>query len=471
MAIVSITNLKRRKEDRTRTQSSKPFYEFINNLSDSLLFEILYRLPWLSVLRCKSVSKRWNSLISNPYFVKSFIHHRRQQFGMHYLEPSFTLLLQYTYDHKNILPIPSDNSDFFISRGSNGGIDFLNFLPSIVERVKQQYSFRIEASFNDLLLVYCFPNYYICNPLTKTWFTLPLLPYPMGRETIVMIGFICEPYSCEDKDDRDPCVTTRYKVVRICSPIQRNQIEMEIFSSETGEWCSSVVSSPRRLNYSNYKTIDVGVVACNTMLHWVDVDEKDNMIKGFVGFDPFNDAQQCCYIDPPTDLLRDEFISLGVFQGRLRIYQRPWLPMKACNFYVWELEDYINAGTWCLKHKVYFKDMVSDYPGLVKIAKEFHPPVDLLAFHPNDGELVFLQFRNYVVLCNMRTGVLKFAGQLQDMGKILLGNSNNFVTVQAKSAFVLRQPLFPTQLFPKPIPKPIPPPLWSRPYRRFSYEV
>ncbi|KAK7834282.1 hypothetical protein CFP56_024766 [Quercus suber] len=365
MAIEPITNLKRRKEDRTWTQSSKPSYEFINNLSDSLLFEILYPLPWLSVLRCKSVSKRWNSLISNPYFVKSFIHHRRQQFGMHYLEPSFTLLLQYTYDHK------------------------------------------------------------------------------------------------------DPCVTTRYKVVRICSPIQRNQIEMEIFSSETGEWCSSVVSSPRGLNYFNYNTIDVGVVACNTMLHWVDVDERDKMIKGFVGFDPFNDAQQCCYIDPPTDLLRDEFISLGVFQGSLRIYQRPWLPIKACNFYVWELEDYINAGTWCLKHRVYFKDMVSDYPGLVKIAKGFHPPVDLLAFHPNDGELVFLQFRNYVVLCNMRTGVLKFAGQLQDMGKILLGNSNNFVTVQAKSAFVLRQPLFPTQLFPKPIP----PPLLSRPYRSSSSSV
>jgi hypothetical protein len=122
-------------------------------------------------------------------------------------------------------------------------------------------------------------------------------------------------------------------------------------------------------------------------------------------------------------------------------------------FFFWELEDYGNAGTWCMKHKVYLNDVVSEHAKLVEIAKKSgpRPCVHLLVFHPNNGEIVFLQFLNYIVLCNMRTMVLKMAGQLRHKGKILAGNSSSLVHVPAKSVFLLGQPSWPTPVPPLPI--------------------
>jgi hypothetical protein len=273
-----------------------------------------------------------------------------------------------------------------------------------------------------------------------------------------MVGFICEPYS-----DKELAIGNyRYKVVRwICPSLESNisELQMEIFSSETGEWSNFVVSLPRGRRFNphiNRIMREAGVVACNGMLHWLDVDEGDEMIKGFVVFDPFNEnAEQCLrYIDPPIEFLRhdDENFFFEVFQGRVRIFQSPFhFPSKDTFFSVWELEDYGNAGKWCMKHKVYFKDMVSEHPDLVTIARKSSWWVDFLAFHPKDGEIVILRFVNYVVLCNMRTMVLKIEGQLRDKRKVLVGNDGPFIPVPAKSVFLLGQPSWPTPVPPLPL--------------------
>ena len=121
------------------------------------------------------------------------------------------------------------------------------------------------------------------------------------------------------------------------------------------------------------------------------------------------------------------------------------------NFDVWELEDYSNADTWCLKHKVYMKDLVSESSDLVDIAMDIWRTVSFLAFHPTVGEIAFLQFRNYIVLCNMQTKVLKVASKLREKGKILDGNSLYFLSLPPKSTFVLGQPSWPTPVHPFPL--------------------
>ena len=449
---------KRRKRRRIiEEEPNDPIQIDIEKLPDALLFEVLYRLPCRWALQYKSVSKRWCSLISHPQFVRTYIHHRHQ-FRKSDTYP-FTLVLYYGKQfNNNILALPfyDDSGD---GGGGSDGLDFLNFLPDI-ELARKGYTFSIEASFNDLLLVYsevpkslsrswgpAFRLYRICNPLTKQWITLPCLPF---RESyrFVLVGFICNLYSC---DKEQGCTTNAhysYKVVRILSPTESNttQIHMEIFSSDTGEWCHSLVSSPRGLNPFHIRSLNAGVVACNGMLHWV--DENDRTIKGFVVFDPFNEAQGCRYIDPPSDLCLEELVYLGVFQGRLRIFQKP---IFGSNFSVWELEDYNIAGKWCLKYKIYFKDLVSEYADLVKIAKKTSPPGSLLAFHPNVGENVFLQFHNYIVLCNMQTKVLTMTGRLRDRGRILADNTSlEEYKVYAKYVFIVGQSSWPT-----PVPLPL----------------
>uniref|UniRef100_A0A2N9J502 F-box domain-containing protein n=1 Tax=Fagus sylvatica TaxID=28930 RepID=A0A2N9J502_FAGSY len=278
---------------RSRIEKEDPYDLFnIDELPDDLLCEILKRLPssqW--VLQCKSVSKRWYSLISDPCFIRSFIHHRHcHQFS------------------------------------------------------EQQFNFLSHYS-------------------------------------------------------RDECV---------------------VLPSNTSELCS------RKISVNSLLCLHLLVLfACNGMLHWVDTNSN-----GIVVFDPFNDVEQCHYIDPPIGLWATAKISLGLFQGRLRIFHN-------CDeeFYVWELKD--NYGTWCMKHKVNLKKIVSQNSRLVEITKAYSPRVNFVAFHPNDGELVFLQFLDDIVLCNMRTRVLNIARTIP--------NSHMC------SSLLLLQPSWPTPVAPLPL--------------------
>nr|POE44879.1 hypothetical protein CFP56_76213 [Quercus suber] len=206
----------------------------------------------------------------------------------------------------------------------------------------------------------------------------------------------------------------------------------EIFSSETNEWCNSFVESPRELYRFSFKSKRLGVVACNGMLHWADVDGENGMTKGFVVFDP----QQCHlrYIDPPI-LPIECFISFGVFQGRLRLYYSP-IDYNASNISVWELVDYDSAGTWSLKHKVCYKGIISECSTFFDKRvdeEELQGPVKFIAYHQNDGDIVFLQFSNYIVSCNMRTRVCALAA---------------IVSMRVTSIFLLGQPSWPTPIHP-----------------------
>jgi F-box interacting protein len=370
----------------------------INKLPDAMLSEILYRLPCRLALQCKSLSKRWFSLVSDPYFICGFIDHHSDCSSQ-----PFNLLLQnklnYFTCRKDIKVFPSNNSDL---PRRNYFLKFLN----------PDFGMSIQASFNDLVLVFSKAKrkYHICNPLIREWLTLPRPP--IEKTNSFMAGFICDSYS-------------RYKVVRIYNPSKpkTTQLEMEIFCSETGKWRNSVVSSPRELNFSTIDSMRTGVVACNGMLHWLDTcynDELNVKVKGIVVFDPFNDTERCLYIDPPINYHTPEgYNSIGMFQGRLRILQfacYPHVAVKATRFSVWELEDYSNAGTWCMKHEVYFDKIVSEERFTVinmdQIQRPYLPLMNFVAFHPNDGELVFFQFLNYLVLCNMQTKVLNIAGTI-----------------------------------------------------------
>ena len=425
----------------------------IEQLPDDVLLEIFYRLPCRSAVGCSSVSKRWCSLISHPNFIPHYINHRHQY---QYIEP-FTLVFQ---NGDDLVVLPSDNSssESFEDFGRSGGygrvVDFLNFLP-----YRQPYNdLRIVASFKDLLLVSsevstnC--DYFICNPLTEQWLKLPRLPptmsiWPPSQYTLV--GFICEPF------------THSCKVVRIhCPTREANNITLlrvETFSSETGEWSNSFVLSPQGLNPFSFVSKLHRVIACNGMLHWVQVDSEDGhgTMKGILVFDP--QGGHLRYIRLPVSP-QGNVISFGVFQWRLRLFQRSlnlripdrelgyryfsFCASDACNFSVWELEDYADAGIWTLKHEVYFKDMLSECSTVIKMVGR-REPVVFIAFHQNDGDIVFLNFGDDILSCNLRTRVCTLVrGIVSSMHK--------------SSVFVLGQPSWPTPVHPLPLKFESPPP-------------
>ncbi|KAK7830142.1 hypothetical protein CFP56_028551 [Quercus suber] len=123
------------------------------------------------------------------------------------------------------------------------------------------------------------------------------------------------------------------------------EFKVDIFSSETGKW-------------SQFASV------CPTDCH--------------VGFNPY--TSKCCqFFEKPVDLNR----SYGIFE-RLGVF---------------------HGGKWYLKHKVYLRDLEKS-PCLTELLR-VDPIVEVLAYHPNDGEIMYLMIETKVVSCNLRRKTLE----------------------------------------------------------------
>ena len=107
-----------------------------------------------------------------------------------------------------------------------------------------------------------------------------------------------------------------------------------------------------------------------------------------------------------------------------------------------------------MKQKVYFSNMVfGDYPEKANLLKIYgldyvkdperakmmlYRCMTFLAFHPNDGDSVFLDCGDSVQLCNLRTGVLKRVRYYS-------------YHIRVRSKFQLVQPSWPTPVPPLPL--------------------
>jgi hypothetical protein len=128
-------------------------YFVIDNseIPDGVLMEILLRLPLKSIFKFKCVSKRWLSVISDPYLVTSFL----AQLKKESLSPAWDLLFCYMYNGggeisaKDMAPrLTFKNHPDFKPRGFS-----LEFLTCEVH--PQNQSIKVLAASNGLMLMSC----------------------------------------------------------------------------------------------------------------------------------------------------------------------------------------------------------------------------------------------------------------------------------------------------------------------------
>ncbi|KAJ6677291.1 hypothetical protein OIU85_010454 [Salix viminalis] len=207
-------------------ESTKVFW-YDSDIPDSLLTEILIRLPVKSIFLFKSVSKRWLSLISDAFFGRYYAARINNDPALSRSHQPWIFLFPYFY--KEVLPTEtvirfptSFNPELFYELSSS--LFSLSFLP--VQTEDSVLSLHIIASSSGLVL--CCRNaypltYYVCNPLTKQHVILPTPPKPASFCHSMDAGIIC-------KDDGS------YTVVRIPNEqSSSNMLELEIFSSETAD--------------------------------------------------------------------------------------------------------------------------------------------------------------------------------------------------------------------------------------------
>lgn len=400
----------------------------INNLPDNLLIEILKRLPCQVVLRSESVCKRWLSLISDPFFVRCFIHHHRGSID-HSLP--FTLVHQFYYWHHHITETASRKIHLVSEHPILQSRDLLlDFLPCFQH--PDPWPIRIVASHGDLVV--CHDNklysshqsmYYVCNLLTRQWCALPPI---LGRhvEDDMAIGLV----TYDGENHLLPLF--QYKVVRIlkvgtCS----NDLIVETFSSDTGEWNESLLSCPQSIQrFWQFRT---SAVTLNNALHWI---INGNNGETIVVFDPFRSINdQCWLIDPPLELKFEmAHVCLGICRERLRVSTIKGVhPNRMLK--VWELQDYGKAN-WTLKYRICLKEMVfvsdCEFDML-----EFSTNL-VLSFHPNDEDVVYLRCHNHIMKCHVRKGTLEVVSKC-------LGDPT-FV-IRTLTVFPLLHPCWPSSVY------------------------
>ncbi|XP_021828683.1 uncharacterized protein LOC110769083 [Prunus avium] len=417
----------------------------IDDLPQHLLVEILCRLPSSKIVfQCKCVSRRWFALISDPYFVLRFVSLQKcttddvlvqRDADMDAILFYFNNLIHGRYliwDYFVMAALPAKCKSRNLS---------LSFLPCFDQTTLPKP--RILGTYNDLILCSTTweEDYYICNPYTRQWIALP--PTPQVHSGPVIRGFMCDhPYYNHEElvgnrtssNNIKLNAEYRYRVVRITAVqencFQENYLEftVEIYSSETGEWRESVISSSRGFSFIPYACTPG--VAYNGMLYWL---SSDGLL---IGVDPFNNInssistganttgdivvnnESCRFVQFHKPEYNIEYVQcLGVCQGRLRMCHYDMEdPFKRGIVCVWELKEVEEddqkadgiAGRlmkWCLIKKLVLDEMVAENPDIAKWRAEagWWWLASVRAFDPNDEDILYLYLDEDIVACNFRT--------------------------------------------------------------------
>ncbi|CAL1363012.1 unnamed protein product [Linum trigynum] len=377
----------------------------ISKLGDDLLLEILIRLPNpRSACRCKSVSKRWSFLISDPSFNRRFVsHHQRPPLLLPSNDPQSII--------PTILPVPTD-------------VDGLRF--SVLD------------SFEDLLLCgVTFPedidaefsrSYFVCNVFTKQWIALPLAPeIPPGCVAVVP-RLVCEPaiFNNLDMGDGEASVCYseyRFRVVCICQCSLC--IKLYVFCSETGEWTKEAVVLD-----GDYLIQMKNVLSCNGELFFVDLyeDEDGDVYPLIAVINPFRLDMRPTYLDARELLVTPKW-DIAVSQGALHVIlleeeRTPDCSMAALT--VWKLQE--DPKTWRKVREGAVKTTprcmhreMADIEHCEKAAREQKTStpnyeVDAIIFpslHPDNPEIVFFHCFSIapqcvILSCDLTRGELEF---------------------------------------------------------------
>ncbi|CAL1409525.1 unnamed protein product [Linum trigynum] len=354
----------------------------ISKLGDDLLLAILIRLPNArSAFQCKSVCKRWCSLISSPHFGRIFVSHRQQSRidgGGGELLP---LTSRDTESILRFLPVPDEVRSNFVLLGCFKDLVLCGFVDSTAGN-------DLDGEMGRL--------FFVCNPFTKQWVALPLAP-----KKSVEYQNKCLVSENLDSGDDDDC---RFRVVLVSGSPDRAIVDL--FCSESGEWMEDAMAPPDSGSSTQMMLGDV-IPLWNGTLCWL----SDDML-AFCVWNPF------CPHTLPTSIVespnsrsyswfssalpkRTIWVSLGVLHIVFHLEE-----IHCLSIWRWEEDN----RRWCFLYTGFVADYIIDREYVQFKGLKAH---DVVGIHPSKPETIFLECRRpsdvapIVVECNMRTGEME----------------------------------------------------------------
>ncbi|XP_028057637.1 F-box protein At1g49990-like [Camellia sinensis] len=314
------------------------------HLHDSLIQEIVLRLPVKWVFRFKAVSPNWLSRISEPSFSQLYVSRKI----------NFRILYRYVYvsHFRQILErLDPESPDVYPSENFS-----VLFLSTHQEHLQRRKLFKILATSKGLLLSCLVAplTYYMCDPVTTQWVTLPKPPDGGLNLHPFFIGEGLIAFANQDN------MVTSYKVVRVeWHPVESVYLNFEVFSSET-PFDPYNFEECRLIDLPNYRDI-----------------ESENQYDG-----SYRLCEEC--------------------QGMLRYFEAaPDITEDIC-FSMWIMRDY-KKGEWNLVHRATHDEIWSDDPQISSYL--FHVHFIPLAYHPFNLDIVYLRCeeRSCIVAYNIKT--------------------------------------------------------------------
>ncbi|XP_050228398.1 F-box/kelch-repeat protein At3g06240-like isoform X2 [Mercurialis annua] len=214
-----------------------------------ILMEILSRLPVKPLLRFKSVSKSWYSLIStNPRFVELHLKRAKQDAAL-------------SHHRLFLCTCPSQSLDM-----EEAYFEFVTRQHNFPVRDPEEFDFEFVGSCNGLICALLDKKIIVWNPTTGESRQLPKPDSVTGGHKILFHGFGYD-FRLDD-----------YKLVRAAHSSSTNQLKMEIFNLKENVWRSAD-------NVLHFDCVlECSPVALNGVLHWL-VYQRDSTKYAIYSFD------------------------------------------------------------------------------------------------------------------------------------------------------------------------------------------
>uniref|UniRef100_A0A5B6YU07 F-box domain-containing protein n=1 Tax=Davidia involucrata TaxID=16924 RepID=A0A5B6YU07_DAVIN len=287
--------------------------------SDDLITEILQLLPAKSLMRFKSVSKRWLSLISDHHFSLLWQQHRNPNSQVSGLFSRMDCLPQSEFEFIPLDGAGGEDESFsrFPDFGNCG--DIIN--TNIIGSCKGLFLCCSIGLYDDFPK--CKSKYHVYNPTTKQFATLP---------------WLCDTDFIDGMNLAfDPSKSPYYKVVSLRR--RRDQFyQIELYSSENGSWRPSgdPFEAPSGVNFSNG-------VFCNGAINWLCSSSKTSLC-----FDVDQEQLRTIPSPPKQSPINRVYRHFGESQGHLHLIE--YNGYFCVIIKVYEMER--DCSKWFLKDRI-----------------------------------------------------------------------------------------------------------------------
>ncbi|XP_050245781.1 F-box/kelch-repeat protein At3g23880-like isoform X3 [Quercus robur] len=292
-------------------------------LPDEILTHIFTFLPIKSIIICTSVSKTWKSLIQNPTFISTHLHHS------HTKSQNLFLLLNISRNDREVYALHKEDDDPDFTEYTSFESPFHAPAPGFHEVV---------GTCNGLLcLSYDHANdIFLWNPCVRKFLQLP---YP--DVTVDTHGVSCTSFGF----GFDP-KTNDYKVVRILSimgspsDFVKSRPVVEVYSLSTGEW--RMLSASASLPPVCAKISHRPPAFANGALHWIAVtnDKKRFVLVFDLGDEVF---RQILLPELPSYTGKMMWTRVSVYGNSIAGFQRR---VETGQINIWVMKEYGVASSW-----------------------------------------------------------------------------------------------------------------------------